>query len=96
MDSEFEVFAKKICEYAMKNYFLPFLREHGAVMSYRAQVVSVDSNTKTMVVQRPFDNQITLPYSDSANNLQAGDECVVFVLGDSVNSVVVTDGKLNF
>ena len=95
MDGYFETFAKKICEYCMQNYVLPYLREHGYVMSYRAQVVSVDSGAKTMVIQRPYDNQITLPYSDSANNLQTGDECVIFSLGEGTNSVVVSDGKLN-
>ena len=94
-DGDFEIFAKKLCEYCMKNFVLPYLKEHGVVQSYRAQVVSKDSNTKTMVIQRPYDNQITLPYSDSANNLQAGDECIVFSLGEGTNSVVISDGNLN-
>lgn len=94
-EQNFEVFARKICEFAMQNYFLPFVREHGMVMSYRAQVVSIDHDAGTMVVQRPFDQQITIPYADSANGLQAGDQCVVFCLGDAINSVIVSDGKLN-
>lgn len=91
----FETFAKKLCEYCMKNYVIPYLREHGVVQSYRATVISKDADAKTMVIQRPFDAQITLPYGSSANGLQAGDQCVVFALGDPLNSVVISDGKLN-
>ncbi len=94
-EQNFEVFARKICEYAMQNYFVPFVREHGIVMSYRAKVISVDSDNGTMVVQRPYDTQITLPYGTSAAGLTAGDECIVFSLGNSLNSVVISDGKLN-
>ena len=94
-EQNFEVFARKICEFAMQNYFLPFVREHGMVMSYRAKVVSIDHDAGTMVVQRPFDTQITLPFSSSANGLQAGDQCIVFSLGNALNSVVISDGQLN-
>lgn len=93
MENEaFEVFAKKLCEYAMKNYVLPWARTHGVVQSYRAQVVSVDGNAKTMVVQRPFDNAVTLPYANAAASLQTGDNCLVFVLGEAMNAIVVADG----
>lgn len=95
MDQNFEIFAKEICEYFMRNYFLPYIREHGIVQSYRARVISKDSSTHTMVIQRPFDGQIELPYANSASNLGAGDQCIVFSLGDPLNSVVVSDGKLN-
>ena len=94
-EQDFEIFARKICEFAMTNYFLPFVQEHGMVMSYRAKVISVDSDTHTMVIQRPFDTQITLPYSSSAAGLQAGDQCIVFSLGNALNSVVISDGNLN-
>ena len=95
MNNYFETFANKICEFAMKQFVLPYLKAHGNVMSYRAQVVSKDTATKTMVVQRPFDEEVTLPYSYSASNLQAGDQCLVVSLGDSSNSIVVSDGMLN-
>lgn len=95
VDRYFDEFARKICEYAMKNYILPYFREHGVVQSYRAKVVSVDSGAGTMLIERPYDSQITLPYSASAAGLQAGDECVVFSLGDPLNSIVVSDGKLS-
>ena len=98
MDIHFETFAKKICEYCMAKYVVPYLRDHGVVMGFRAQVVSKDAGTQTMTVQRPFDGtQITFPYSanTSAASLSAGSQCVVFSIGDSLNSVVVSDGKLN-
>ena len=78
LNTHFETFAKKICEYCMQNFVLPWMREHGVLMSYRAQVVSKNGTDKTMVVQRPFDNNVTVPYSNSADDLTAGDQCVVF------------------
>lgn len=95
MNTHFETFARKICEYCMNNFVLPWMREHGVLMSYRAQIVSKNGTDKTMVVQRPFDNSVTVPYSNSADDLTAGDQCVVFSLGESLNSVVFADGKLN-
>lgn len=92
---DFEIFARKICEFCMKNFVVPYFKEHGVVLSYRATVISKDTDTKTMVVQRPFDNEITLPYGTSAAGLTAGDQCIVFSLGDGLNSVVVSDGNLN-
>lgn len=91
----FERFARKLCNYCMKNYVLPWMEEHGVVQSYRAQVVSVDSAAQTMTVQKPFDEAVTLPHTDGASALQAGDQCVVFVLGESSNATVVSDGKLS-
>ena len=96
MDDElFEVFATKMGEYIMQNFVIPYMKEHGMMQSYRAQVVSVDSNAGTMVVQRPFDNQITLPYTAGASSLSAGDYCTVFVLGDSSNARVISDGNIS-
>lgn len=95
MDEHFETFAQKICDFCMRRYVLPWMRDHGVVQSYRAQIVSKDTTSKTMVIQRPFDNQVTLPYASSASTLSAGDECVVFCLGSSTNSIVVSDGKFN-
>jgi len=92
MNEAFETFAKKICEYCMTKYVLPWLRSHGAVQSYRAQVVSVNAANRTMVVQKPFDSEITLPYADAASGLSAGDECLVLVLGEGLNGIVVCDG----
>lgn len=95
MDEYFRRFARRLGEYVMDNFVLPWLREHGNVTSYRAQVVSVDSTARTMVVQRPFDTPVTLPYTDGASSLAVGSQCVVFVLGDSSNAVVVSDGRLS-
>ena len=89
----FESFAQKLCEYCMKNYVLPWMKEHGVVQSYRAQVVSVDHDTKTMVIQKPFDEEITLPFASGAQDLSANGQCLVFVLGEASNSIVVADGK---
>lgn len=94
-NEDFETFANQLGDYIMKTRVIPYLQEHGYVMSFRAEVISSDSNSRTMVIQRPFDNQITLPYSDGASGLTAGDQCVVFCLGQTLNSTVVSDGKLS-
>ena len=91
----FETMARKIGEFIMRNFFLPWMRDHGVVMSYRAEVKSIDHDAKTMTIQRPFDNAITIPYSTSANGLTEGSQCIVFCLGDPLNATVVSDGKLN-
>ena len=95
MAEHFETFAKKLCEYCMKNFVIPYLKEHGYIMSYRAKVISKDTSTQTMEIQKPFDNTITVPYSESASSLGAGNQCVVLSLGDSSNSIVIADGRLN-
>lgn len=95
MDDNFETFAKKLGDYFMRKFFLPWVREHGVIQSYRATVVSVDAAAGTMVVQKPYDSPITLPYTAGAGGLTAGDSCVVFVLGESSNAIVVSDGMLS-
>lgn len=95
MDEYFTTFADKLCDYCMTKYVIPYLQKHGYVMSYRASVVSVDSGAGTMQVQRPLDNAVTVPYGASASSLSAGDQCTVFMLGESSNAVVVADGKMN-
>lgn len=95
LNNEFEVFANKLCEYCMTKYVLPYMRERGVLMTYRAQIISIDSDAKTMVIQRPYDTAVTVPYSNTAENLQVGDFCEVFVLGDGSNSKVVSDSMLN-
>ena len=65
------------------------------VRYFRATVVGV-ANNGTMQVQKPFDNTImTLPYVTSAGSLTAGSQCVVLVLGDYSNAIVLGDGKLS-
>ena len=92
---DFEVLAKKICEYCMRNYVIPYLREHGAVFSYRAHIDSKNTGSGTMTLHRPFDNSVTIPYNGNAASLDAGDDCVVFYAGDSSNARVVSDANLN-
>lgn len=95
VDGDFEIFAKKICDYAMKKYVLPWMREHGVVQTYRATVISKNTAAKTMEIQRPYDNTITVPYASSAASIEAGDFCTVFILGEASNAVVVADGQMN-
>lgn len=62
--------------------------------SYRAEVISVN-NDNTMTVQAPFDAQISLPYVGSAANLTQGDQCIVLVIGDAINSIIIGDSTLS-
>lgn len=94
MDEQFESFAKELCKHMMRSYVIPYLNEHGVIQSYRAKVISKDTTSQTMVIQRPFDSQITLPYTNAASSLTEGSQCTVFVLGSSTNAVVVSDGAL--
>ena len=96
MDAEyFETFAKKLCDFAMKRYVIPYLQDHGVIQSYRATVLAKDTINRTMTIKRPFDNPIVIPYSDGVGTLSAGDSCVVFVMGEASNSVVAADGKMS-
>lgn len=65
------------------------------VRFFRATVVGA-ANNGTMQVQKPFDNTImTLPYVTSAGSMTVGTQCVVLVLGDYSNAIVLGDGKLS-
>lgn len=65
------------------------------VRYFRATVVTGASGG-TMQVQKPFDSTVmTLPYVTSAGSLTAGSQCVVLVLGDYSNAIVLGDGKLS-
>lgn len=91
----FETFAQKLCDFAMRRYVIPYLREHGVIQSYRATIMAKDTQNQTMTIQRPFDNPVQIPYSDGVSSLSVGDSCVVFVFGESSNSVVAADGKMS-
>lgn len=95
MNDDFNTFVDKICDYVMKKYVMPWMREHGVIQTYRATVISKDTAAKTMDIQRPYDSTITVPYASSAANIEAGDFCTVFILGEASNAVVVADGQMN-
>lgn len=61
---------------------------------YRAQVVSAAADGK-IAVREPFEPVHELPYVGSAADLQAGQQCIVLVLGDAINSIVIGDGTLS-
>ena len=92
-DDAFEIFARKICEFCMKNYVVPYLKDHGVLQSYRAKVNSIDADAGTMEIERPFDEPVIVPYTAGASDLTAGSYCTVFVFGDSSNARVVADGN---
>lgn len=77
------------------NYFQQKVTEMMAMSLrfYRARVITAPSNGK-IVVQQPFDVEQTLPYVSSAASLTAGQECIVLVLGSTINSIVIGDGML--
>lgn len=80
-----------------KNYMEPQIDRKLAltVRYFRAQVVSNPGNN-TLEVQRPGDsNTMTLPCTDSMAGAAANSQCVVIVLGDLSNAIVVGNGVLS-
>lgn len=76
----------------MERFVKPRLSSY--ISYYRATVVTPASNGR-MTVKRPFDNPVSLPYVAAVEDLAAGDQCTVFVFGDSSNAIVVGNGSLS-
>ena len=89
---------QELCALMWDNYFSKRLADALAdkVSFFKAKVVSVDSNTHTATVIRPFDSTtLTLPCAKSAaNGLKADDMCVVFSFGDLSNSYIIASADL--
>ena len=65
------------------------------VRYFKAKVTATAQNGK-ISVQKPFDTTVmTIPYVSSAGSLAVGSECIVLVLGDYNNCIVLGDGKLS-
>ena len=104
MNSDFETFAKEFSEYFMRNYMLPWMKQHGVIMGYRAKILSKTDDPKQMTVQRLYDNTtLTIPYANSApyayypedQDIPEGAYCLVLCVGDSSNCVVLADSQFN-
>lgn len=79
------------------NFFKERVKEmnKGAVRYFRAKVVAAASGGK-ITVQKPFEETtLSLPYVSSAANLTVGSECVVLVLGDYSNCIILGNGTLS-
>ncbi len=79
------------------HYFKPKIEEltRSNIWYFRAQVTAAASNGK-ITIQRPFDDEIALPYVSSMANAAVGSQVTVFVLGSSMtNAVIVGDGTLS-
>lgn len=85
-----------MCQNMWNGFFRYKVQEvmNSTLRFYRARVITAPSNGQ-IVVQQPFDVQQTMPYVGSAASLTAGQECIVLVLGDAVNSIVIGDGTLS-
>lgn len=69
--------------------------QKNTVKYFRAKVTATAQNGK-ISVQKPFDTTVmTIPYVSSAGSLAVDDECIVLVLGDYSNCIVLGDGKLS-
>lgn len=92
LNTEIRAFADEIGKYILREYVEPRLAR--SVSFYRAQVVSGASGGK-ITVRQPFDETaVALPYVSSAENLAAGSQCTVLVLGGASNAIVLGDGML--
>ena len=89
---KFQELADSIGRYVMERFVKPYLST--GVRYYRAAVTVAATNGK-ITVQRPFDDPVALPYVGSAAGLTVGSQCVVLVLGDASNSIVLGDGNLS-
>jgi len=91
--TDIERLGNYIGEYVMRNFVEPRLST--TVSYYRATVISPEQGGKIGIV-RPFEtNTVYLPCTAAASALQAGDQCIVLVLGDLSNAVVFSDGKMS-
>ena len=75
---------------ALWDYFFPKIKEYlsDGVFYYQATVTAAPSNGQ-IIVRRPFDEVVTLPYANNASTLQVGDSCTVLVFGDFNNQLVI-------
>lgn len=79
------------------DYFKPKIEEltRSNIWYFRAQVTKAAADGK-ITVQRPFDDEIALPYVSGMENAAVGSQVTVFVLGSSMtNAVVCGDGTLH-
>ena len=78
-------------------YFRPKIEEltRSSIWYFRAQVTREAANGK-ITVQRPFDEEIALPYVSSMANAAVGSQVTVFVFGSSLtNAVICGNGSLS-
>ena len=78
-------------------YFRPKIEEltRSSIWYFRAQVTKEAANGK-ITVQRPFDEEIALPYVSSMANAAVGSQVTVFVFGSSLtNAVICGNGSLS-
>lgn len=79
------------------DYFKPKIEEltRSNIWYFRAQVTKAAADGK-ITVQRPFDDEIALPYVSGMENAAVGSQVTVFVLGSSMtNAVICGDGTLH-
>ena len=91
-ENEMKIMADALWSYFLDKYLIPYLSD--SVCYYRAAVTQAPSGG-LIGIQRPFDNEIFLPYAWSASTLQAGDVCTVLMFGDHSNAIVIGDGTLS-
>jgi len=104
MNSDFETFAKEFSEYFMRNYLIPWMKQKGVIMAYRAKILSKTDSPPTMTVKRVLDDTLmTIPYANSAPYAEWPEDqdipdnafCLVLCIGDSSNCVIVADSQFN-
>ena len=76
----------------MERFVKPRLSSY--ISYYRATVTQAAAGGY-ITVKRPFDSEVSLRCTGGAEDLQVGDQCTVFVFGDSSNAVVVGNGSLS-
>ena len=91
-ENQMKILADALWGYFSEKYLKPFLSD--SVCYFMATVTTAPAGG-VIGIQRPFDNAVSLPYAWSASTLNVGDSCLVLMLGDMTNAIVIGKGDLS-
>ena len=90
-ENEMKTLADALWGYFLEKHLKPYLSD--SVCYFMATVTAAPSGG-VIGIQRPYDDEIFLPYAWSAENLQPGQTCLVLVFGDLTNAIVLGAGDM--
>jgi hypothetical protein len=91
-ENQMKILADALWGYFSEKYLKPFLSDS---VCYFVATVTTAPAGGVIGIQRPFDNAVSLPYAWSASTLSVGDTCLVLMLGDMTNAIVIGKGDLS-
>ena len=90
-ENEMRTLADALWGYFLEKHLKPYLSD--SVCYFMATVTAAPSGG-IIGIQRPYDDEIFLPYAWSAENLLPGQTCLVLVFGDLTNAIVIGAGDM--